>query len=622
MEDSKTQLINKLRSANHILATVSRNPSVDQLSALLGLTLYLNKQGKHAAAVFSGEVPSALEFLQPDETIEKNTDSLRDFIIALDKSKADKLRYKVEDDVVRIFITPYKTSISEDDFDFSQGDFNVDVVVALGVQQQEDLDEAITAHGRILHDATVTSLNVSGEGGVGSIVWHDPNASSLSELVTELAQALGPDQIDEQIATALLTGIVSETERFSNDKTSPQTMSMSALLMGAGANQQLVASKLEEPVEEQSAAPLAEESDDAQNGQDDDGMIEIDHSNDPVPSEEPASEEGLQAAAEPEAAMELPEPDDSAAVEAESVDQTEQIDPVAEWDMPDQGVAAGAITDMPDLETDSAEDPLVNVLPPTEQPPAAEAPAEAPVAQDVQDEQPTPVSVPPVIPAVPEAAETPEVTADEPAGSEPVSSAPEAPQAQPPAGPLPEEEEEGLGLKQVAIDPQDGTLMDLEESVQAAAPPTPLDTSQQENIADQARDEINKALNAPDAPPPPPQPTASLNAQPLGDALHETPEEGIVPPAPEASPEIATEPTEPETAPEVAPDLTQPAAPIEADQQAQPSAEPTFSPFTNEPGVPPPPAITDETAPPPVPPPMTNLPPQVYQPGGNSQQQQ
>ena len=52
----------------------------------------LNKLGKHATAVFSGQVPSTIEFLQPEKTLEKNTDSLRDFIIALDKSKADKLR--------------------------------------------------------------------------------------------------------------------------------------------------------------------------------------------------------------------------------------------------------------------------------------------------------------------------------------------------------------------------------------------------------------------------------------------------------------------------------------------------------------------------------------------------
>lgn len=285
MDSAKTELADKLKAANNILVTVSRDPSVDQLAACIGLTLLLNKLGKHAAAVFSGQVPSTIEFLKPEETIEKNTDSLRDFIIALDKSKADKLRYKVEDNVVRIFITPYRTSISEADLDFSQGDFNVDVVVALGVQQQEDLDEAITAHGRILHDATVTSITTSSEQGLGSINWQVPQASSLSELVTDLTQNVGDNLLDGQIATALLTGIVAETDRFSNDKTSSQTMSASAVLMAAGANQQLVASKLEapEPPPEkgdagQPATPTGgPDTNGGRSAKPDDGTLEIDH---------------------------------------------------------------------------------------------------------------------------------------------------------------------------------------------------------------------------------------------------------------------------------------------------------------------------------------------------------
>ncbi|HXE10249.1 MAG TPA: hypothetical protein VN554_02375, partial [Verrucomicrobiae bacterium] len=292
MDDAKQQLIDKLQSSNNILVTVSRNPSVDQLASCIGLTLLLNKQGKHAAAVFSGKVPSTLEFLKPDDTLEKNTDSLRDFIISLDKAKADKLRYKVEEDVVRIFITPYRTSLSEDDLEFSEGDFNVDVVVALGVKQQQDLDQAITAHGRILHDATVTSINTTADGGLGSINWNDAHASSLSELVTDLAQALDAKLLDEQIATALLTGIVSETGRFSNDKTSSQTMSASAALMSAGANQQLVATKLEKGASAGSkatAGPAAQE----EPAESDDGVLNIDHASEdedavPIPTEEAA----------------------------------------------------------------------------------------------------------------------------------------------------------------------------------------------------------------------------------------------------------------------------------------------------------------------------------------------
>lgn len=244
MEDQKQQVIEKLQAANNILVTVSKDPSVDQLSACIGLTLLLNKMNKHATAVFSGQVPKVIGFLKPEETIEKNTDSLRDFIIALDKAKADKLRYKVEDEIVKIFITPYKASISEKDLIFSQGDFNVDVVVALGVHRQQELDEAITAHGRILHDAVVISVNNTPETDLGSIHWQDLAASGMSELVSSLATTMSTDLLDVQIATALLTGIVSETDHFGNKKTTPQTMTVSASLLAAGANQQRVATEL------------------------------------------------------------------------------------------------------------------------------------------------------------------------------------------------------------------------------------------------------------------------------------------------------------------------------------------------------------------------------------------
>lgn len=246
---AKQQIVDRVKQANNILVTVSTNPSVDQLAACIGLTLLLNRLGKHATAIFSGKLPSTIEFLQPEKTITGNTDTLRDFIISLDKDKADKLRYKVEDQVVKIFITPYKTSLSERDLVFSQGDFNVEVVMALGIADKAHMDAAITAHGRILHDAIVIAMNngTSKAAALGQINWLDPEASSLCEMVVSMSEAFGSGLIDNQMATAFLTGIVAETDRFSNKKTSPKVMTMSAQLMAAGANQQLIVSKLEPP---------------------------------------------------------------------------------------------------------------------------------------------------------------------------------------------------------------------------------------------------------------------------------------------------------------------------------------------------------------------------------------
>lgn len=327
MDNPKTQLVDKLKEANNVLVTVSANPSVDQLSAAIGLTLLLSKLNKHATAVFSGHVPSTLEFLKPEDTIEATTDSLRDFIIALDKSKADKLRYKVEDKMVKIFITPYRTSIGQDDLEFSQGDFNVDVVVALGVHSKEDVDQAITAHGRILHDATVATVNTQSGSELGSINWSDQQSSSLCEMVVALADLLKANSLDGQMATALLTGIVAETERFSNAKTTSTTMQASAKLMAAGANQQLVATKLEEgeelppeekpPSQPEGGGDVSQPPEEGSAGAD--GALRINHADEkpPAPPPEPSPE------SEPE-----PEPEPEKPVEQIRIDDQGQLQPL------------------------------------------------------------------------------------------------------------------------------------------------------------------------------------------------------------------------------------------------------------------------------------------------------
>lgn len=241
------QIVDKISSSSNVLIAVSDSPTLDALSAAISLTLLLNKLDKHATAVFSGKVPPSLTFLHPEKTLEPNTNSLRDFIISLDKEKADHLRYKIEGDFVRIYITPYRTTITKDDLEFSVGNLNMDLVIALGVYDNKHLDNALFVHGRVLHDSTIISLS-KGEPAskIGTIEWHEADVSSLCEMVAAIIEPFNEQKkvMDKQIATALLTGIVAETNRFANEKTNSNSMTVAAKLMAAGANQQLIAAKL------------------------------------------------------------------------------------------------------------------------------------------------------------------------------------------------------------------------------------------------------------------------------------------------------------------------------------------------------------------------------------------
>ena len=248
--NAQEQIIAKLKESESILIAVNDNPSVDELSSALALTLAINNSGKHATAVASGEMPDALTFLRPEKTFEHSVDSLRDFIIALNKEKADHLRYKLVGDHVKIFITPYRSVISEKDLEFEQGDFNIDFVLALNVESQDRLDGALAAHGRIFHDASVAILTIGeNQTNLNGTHWHAENASSLSELAVQIIESLGKKNLTQPVATALLTGIVAETDRFSNSKATAEVMSLAAKLISSGADQQLVVSKIREAEE-------------------------------------------------------------------------------------------------------------------------------------------------------------------------------------------------------------------------------------------------------------------------------------------------------------------------------------------------------------------------------------
>lgn len=649
MNDQKEQIIEKVRAANNILVTVSTNPSVDQLAACIGLTLMLNKMNKHGTAVFSGQVPSTIEFLHPQETIEHTTDSLRDFIISLDKSKADKLRYKVEDEVVKIFITPYRSSITDKDLVFSQGDFNVDVVIALGVHRQQDLDAAITAHGRILHDAVVVSVNNTPNADLGAIHWQDLSASSLSEMVASLTGNLGDNLLDGQIATAFLTGIVAETNHFGNQKTTPQTMTISAALLGAGANQQLVASKLAQP-----AAPKPQpqpgqqpKKGDGGNVPGQDGNLKISHDggNQPKQGKKGNPQQGKGPQNQPNNQNQRNQPNQNQPKPADKKDVPKSANvPAGPADRPE---SLDAILKAADEELEKS----INRDQPA--PPAAPvhpiAPKEpAPMAELPKVELPKPADIPAPAPAVQSAPPVPPAPVQPPAPK--LSPEPFTPPAAPPTTPLPQPVaatpldivEPAPSTPAPVID-QKETLTDIEESVhsphiddappapEAVEPATDVDSARKavEDALKGSAGEENEPLESLNAVPvnlnlghdDTPQPAPQESAQPASDlfgAPAQQPGPGTMPTGPASLPDYLMTPSMgPAPAPSLAPQPSPVLPPNPAANEPAPlKMSPADQPFTmplppNMNAEPPqvmPPASTglppQGPPPPPVPPPM------------------
>ena len=242
------RVVEKIKASENILIALSKNPNIDEISAALGLAMILDTMRKHVTAIFSGQVPNVLQFLKPEETFEKTTNSLQDFIIALSKDKVDHISYKIEGDFVKVYVTPYKATIGQSDLSMSHGDYNVDLVICFNVISGDEIDPALSEYGRIMHDATAINLTVDTPGRFAELEWQDSNVSSISEMIVGLADKLGLASFSEQVTTALLTGIVASTDHFSNPRTSSNTMSIASKLMSFGANQQLISSQIMEKI--------------------------------------------------------------------------------------------------------------------------------------------------------------------------------------------------------------------------------------------------------------------------------------------------------------------------------------------------------------------------------------
>ena len=630
------QVAEKIRTSDNVLVALSKDPSVDELSAAIGLTFILDKMGKHATAIFSGAVPNAIEFLEPEKTFEVNTNSLQDFIIALDKEKADHLRYKIEGDFVKVFITPYRTNIEESDLEFSHGDYNVDLIISLNVKGEGELDAALSEYGRIKHDASSINISAHEPGKFGDIEWGDPKASSVSDMIALLTDKFDNTEeniVDKTVATALMAGIVAATNRFSNEHTSANTMSVASMLMTAGADQQLISSSIPVDIVAGATTDVSGEVD-----------MEAKEKSEPAPETpaEPAPEAPAEPVSEPapEPANDAPEENMSGAVDMEELEAKEkELEPAPETPA-EPAPAPAPETPAP------APAPIPEPIPA----PVAPAPIPEPIPAPVPETPvPAPANDESVIDLRHGAVDFNPDEDDKPAASSVVVAPDAVPDANKPA-------HEGPVVPGAAMDEVEEPVNEAEDAIDAALQKAAAAAAAQQaaNSANNVQSELERIVNqstnpsgvateqvmaelrqASEAPAPASSVSGLKNIQPIGDGIHApTPPHDYAammsaelaaannapqaPQMPAMAPQVpqmpAMTPQMSQTAPAMAPQMAQvPQMPAMAPQmpQAAPAMAPQMpqAPVMQAPQMPAPEAAAEYIAPLPMPDASTILPP-------------
>ena len=242
----KQQSSEAIRQAETILILTGQHPTIDQTAATIALASILRKFGKKVTAIISDNVPQQVSFL-PTSEIDRGMDGLRDFIIRVDQTKAvaEKLRYEVEGEKLNIYLTPQKGGFAPSDITYAHGDFHYDLAIVLGVPTRARIDKVYAENASLFTTLPIVNLDYhrSNEN-YGAINLIEPTAASLCEMLVALAESLQSGMIDETLATCLLAGIISSTDRFTAAHTTSKSLTVAAQMMAAGAKQQVIVKSL------------------------------------------------------------------------------------------------------------------------------------------------------------------------------------------------------------------------------------------------------------------------------------------------------------------------------------------------------------------------------------------
>ena len=187
MDGAVASAAGALRSARRVTAICHENPDADTIGAAVAIARIARGLGKAAEVVSTDGVAAMYDFLGEDR-IERLPRLAPDLVVVCDAATFER-------------------------------------VGRLAVDRADWFEEA-----RLLNvDHHVTNT------GFGSINLVDPTASSTCEVVFSLLPELGIVP-DAGLATALLTGIVRDSQGFADASTSPRTLRIVAQLMEAGAS--------------------------------------------------------------------------------------------------------------------------------------------------------------------------------------------------------------------------------------------------------------------------------------------------------------------------------------------------------------------------------------------------
>jgi phosphoesterase RecJ-like protein len=245
MDSNKEHAKKLIKDAKRILIAPS-SPDGDSIGSALAMLLVLQRLGKEVTVVSTNEVPDYLQFLPHTDKINPTLDISKDFVISLstEGAEVDHLKYEVEPGKINIIISPKDGKFSSHDVNFTESlQSHYDLIITVDTGDLVQLGSLYEDNKELFESGPVLNIDHHASNGkFGMYNWLTTNVAATTQMLTPLIQELekehGEELIDEDVATLLLVGIITDTGSFQHSNTSPEAFEVAADLLERGARQQ------------------------------------------------------------------------------------------------------------------------------------------------------------------------------------------------------------------------------------------------------------------------------------------------------------------------------------------------------------------------------------------------
>jgi len=247
----KAQIVELIKQAKTVLILTHRDPDGDALGSAFALQLAMRKLGKTVDTVFQGTIGDVFSYLPGYAEAKTELVASNDLVLTIDTRQTGeelKLGYKKlpEEHRIKIIITPPKGSLQPDDVTIESSLPKYDLIVILDSNNLDRIGPIKDQFTDLFYEVPTVNIDHHADNNhFAKVNWVDLTATSTCEILVSLIESLGRDEplLDADIATCLLTGLITDTGSFQYRPT-PKSLTVAAQLVAAGARQQEIVEKI------------------------------------------------------------------------------------------------------------------------------------------------------------------------------------------------------------------------------------------------------------------------------------------------------------------------------------------------------------------------------------------